>query len=63
MVLLKLLNLNVITASVNVAPSFLDGYLKLNGNLKAMLAKSRYADSGVVGAAARFDPTQSVLIF
>ena len=48
------------TASVNVAPSFLDGYLKLNGNLKAMLAKSRYADSGVVGAAARFDPTQSV---
>ncbi|SHF54489.1 iron complex outermembrane recepter protein [Bacteroides luti] len=48
------------TAAVNLSPSLFEDHLKINANLKGMLAKNRYVDGGVVGAAARFDPTQSV---
>ena len=48
------------TAAVNLSPSLFEDHLKINANLKAMLAKNRYVDGDVVGAAARFDPTQSV---
>lgn len=48
------------TASLNIAPSFLNNRLKFNGNLKAMYAKNRYADGGAIGAAVTMDPTQSV---
>ena len=48
------------TGSVSVAPSFFDNHLKINANLKGMIAKNRFADGGVVGAAATFDPTQSI---
>ncbi len=58
--IIKTSNFERYTASLNIAPSFLNGFLKFNGNLKAMLAKTRYADGGVVGAAVSFDPTQPV---
>ena len=48
------------TASVSLAPSFFEDHLKINANLKGMIAKNRYADGGVVGSAVSFDPTQSV---
>ena len=48
------------TASVSLAPSFFEDHLKINANLKGMIAKSRYADGGAVGSAVSFDPTQSV---
>ncbi|MDF9831758.1 TonB-dependent receptor [Parabacteroides sp. PF5-6] len=48
------------TLSANLSPSFFDGYLKLNANAKYMHAKNRYADGGAIGAAASFDPTQSI---
>ncbi len=48
------------TVSANVAPTFFDDHLKVNINAKYMLANNRFADGGVVGAAATFDPTQSV---
>ena len=44
------------TASVSLAPSFFEDHLKVNANLKGMIAKNRYAD----GSAVSFDPTQSV---
>ncbi len=48
------------TASLNISPSFFDNRLKINGNLKAMFAKNRYADGGAIGNSVRMDPTQSV---
>ena len=47
------------TASVSLAPSFFEDHLKINANLKGMIAKNRYADGGAVGSAVSFDPTQS----
>ena len=48
------------TASLSLTPSFFDNHLKVNANLKGMIAKSRYADGTAIGAAASMDPTQSV---
>ncbi|MFR1002219.1 MAG: SusC/RagA family TonB-linked outer membrane protein [Bacteroides xylanisolvens] len=48
------------TAFVSLAPSFFEDHLKINANLKGMIAKNRYADGGAVGSAVSFDPTQSV---
>lgn len=48
------------TASVSLVPSFFEDHLKVNANLKGMIAKNRYADGSAVGSAVSFDPTQSV---
>lgn len=48
------------TASMSLNPSFFDDHLKMNLNIKGMYVKNRYADGGVIGAAAVMDPTQSV---
>lgn len=48
------------TASVSLAPSFFEDHLKVNANLKGMIAKNRYAEGSAVGSAVSFDPTQSV---
>lgn len=48
------------TASVSLAPSFFQDHLKVNANLKGMIAKNRYADGNAIGSAVSFDPTQSV---
>ena len=48
------------TASVSLAPSFFEDHLKVNANLKGMIAKNRYADGSAVGSAVSFDPTQSI---
>jgi len=58
--IIKTSNFERYTASVSLTPTFLDNHLSVNANLKGMYAKNRYADGGVVGAAATFDPTQSV---
>lgn len=47
------------TAAVNLAPSFFDGTLKVNANLKGMVAKTRY-NADVVGSALSYDPTQPI---
>ena len=58
--IIKTSNFERYTASLNLAPSFLEDHLKVNANLKAMYAKNRYADGGVIGTAASYDPTQPV---
>lgn len=58
--ILKTSDFKRFTASVNVAPTFFDNYLKLNINAKAMVAKSQYADGGAVDAAVTMDPTRPV---
>ena len=59
--ILKTSNFERYTASLNLSPSFFEGMLKLNGNLKGMYAQSRFADAGAVGAATRMDPTHPVM--
>ena len=48
-----------VTASINLSPSFLDNHLSINLNAKGMYIYNRYAD-GVQGAALDMDPTQSI---
>ena len=46
------------TVDLGVQPNFLDKHLTLNLNAKGVYTYSKYADSGVVGNAAFFNPTQ-----
>ncbi len=58
--ILKTSNFERYTASISLAPSFLDDHLKFNLNGKFMYAKNRYADGGAVGSAVAMDPTQPI---
>lgn len=49
------------TASFNLAPSFFDDHLNINLNAKGMISNNRFADTGAIGAAISFDPTQAVM--
>ena len=46
------------TADVSLSPNFLDKHLTVNLNAKGVYTYSNYADSGVIGNAAFFNPTQ-----
>ena len=58
--ILKTSNFQRGTLSVNLNPSFLQDHLKFNVNGKFMYAHNRYADTGAIGSAVGFDPTQPV---
>lgn len=49
------------TASVNLNPTLFDDHLKINFNLKGMVAKTQYANTEAISAAAYMDPTQPVM--
>ena len=49
------------TASVNLSPTFFEDHLRINANMKGMIAKTRYANTGAVSAAVYMDPTQPVM--
>ena len=49
------------TIGMNLSPKFFNDYLSININTKFATTKNRIADEGAIGAAAGFDPTQSVL--
>ena len=57
---LKTSNMQRVTASLNLSPSFLDKHLSFNLNAKGMYIFNRYADGGAVGSALVFDPTREV---
>ena len=46
------------TASMNLSPKFFDDHLSVDLNVKGTINKTRFAESGAVGAAAFFDPTK-----
>ena len=46
------------TVDLSLSPNFFDKHLTLNLNAKGVYTYSKYADSGVVGNAAFFNPTQ-----
>lgn len=58
--IIKTSNFERYTGAINVNPSFFDDHLKVSINAKGMYVKSRFADTGVVGAAAAMDPTRPV---
>jgi iron complex outermembrane receptor protein len=49
------------TAKLTLNPSFLEDHLKVQVNATGSLVKNQFADNGAIGAAAGYDPTQSVL--
>lgn len=58
--ILKTSDYKRLTTSVNLNPSFLKDHLKFNINGMFMYAHTRYADTGAIGGAVSFDPTQPV---
>ena len=58
--ILKTSNFQRTTASVTLNPSFFDDHLKFNINGKFMYSHNRYANTGAISEAVRFDPTQPV---
>lgn len=57
--IIKTSNMQRVTASMNLSPSFFDKHLNFNINLKGMYIFNRYAD-GVSGSATAMDPTRPV---
>ena len=58
--ILKTSNMQRYTGAINLSPQFLDKRLSLNINVKGVYNTNRFADTGAVGMATQFDPTQSV---
>ncbi|MBC5772748.1 TonB-dependent receptor [Pontibacter sp. KCTC 32443] len=56
---LKTSQFNRVTSTVKLNPSFLNDHLKVELNFKGSLTDSRFAETGAIGAAIAFDPTQS----
>lgn len=61
--ILKNSDYNRYTAAVNLNPSLLNDHLTLNLNAKGMFSKAKKADTGAIGNAVSFDPTQSPYAF
>ena len=55
---LKASDYNRGTADINLTPNFLDSHLTLDLSAKGVYSYSDYTDSGVIGTAAFFNPTQ-----
>jgi len=58
--ILKTDNLQRTTASVRLNPSLFDNHLKIDINANGSHENTRFANQGAIGAAAAFDPTQSI---
>lgn len=58
--ILRTSNLQRITTSLTLNPVLLDGYLKIDLNVKGAFTKSRFANTAAVWGATQFDPTQPV---
>ena len=57
---LKTSNYQRYTASINLAPTFLDDHLTVNLNAKGMYSKTTYANTGAIGSSLFMDPTKPV---
>jgi len=58
--ILKTSQMDRLTGNIAVNPSFLDNDLKVDLNLKGMRVDNRFANTGAIGSAISFDPTQPV---
>ncbi|MCU0340384.1 MAG: TonB-dependent receptor [Spirosomaceae bacterium] len=57
---LKTSNMNRMSGSLGVSPSFLNNHLKVDLNYKGALINNTFADQGAIGSAIAFDPTQPI---
>jgi TonB-dependent starch-binding outer membrane protein SusC len=60
--ILKTDNLQRTTASIRLNPSLFDNHLKIDINLNGTNEHTRFANQAAIGAAASFDPTQSITV-
>ncbi|MXV50984.1 SusC/RagA family TonB-linked outer membrane protein [Pedobacter sp. HMF7647] len=51
---------NRATAAINLSPKLFTDHLKIDLNVKGSLTGNHYANSGAIGSAIQFDPTQPV---
>ncbi len=58
--ILKNTNMERITGSLSLNPTFLNDRLKINMNLKGMNTHHNYGDAGAIGSAVNMDPTQRI---
>jgi TonB-dependent starch-binding outer membrane protein SusC len=58
--ILKTNHFNRLSGALNLSPRLLKDHLSINVNLKGTQTKNDFANEGAVGAAASFDPTQSI---
>jgi len=58
--ILKTDEMNRVTTAINLSPTFLDGSLKVQLNLKGSYSSSFFANGGAIGSAVGFDPTKPV---
>jgi len=58
--IIKTSQMQRVTASMNLSPTFLDKHLSFNINAKGMYIYNRYADGAVVGGSLSMDPTMPV---
>ena len=52
-----------VTAGFNLTPSFFDGLLKIQANVKGYYVRNRFSNEGAVGAAVAFNPTVPVYTY
>ena len=58
--ILKTSQMDRLTGSISLNPSFFDDQLQVDLNLKGTRVDNRFADRGAIGSAVRFDPTKPV---
>jgi iron complex outermembrane receptor protein len=58
--IMKNTDMRRMTASISLDPTFFDGTLKVNANLKGMNTDHNYGEAGALGSAVNMDPTQPV---
>lgn len=58
--ILETSNMERYTIGLNLNPSFFDNHLKLAVNTKYLYLDNQFANTGAIGAAVAYDPTQSV---
>jgi len=58
--ILKTSNMQRWTGAVNLNPSFFDNHLNVQVNVKGIYNKNRFADTGAIGLATQYDPTQPI---
>lgn len=58
--IIKTSNMQRYTGAINLNPQLFDKHLNINVNVKGIYSKSRFADTGAIGLATQYDPTQPV---
>lgn len=60
--ILRTSQMNRLTGSIALNPTFFNDQLKVDINLRGMQVKNQFANKGAIGSAVRFDPTQPVMV-